>query len=213
MRYSLQKAVNMPRLTAVRRRAVDEIMKEAVFEAAVAVLIEHGVEGMTMDRVASAADVAKGSLYNYFRSKQELLHLVYAKTVEPVFHDLEETVALERPAKEKLAFHLHQVLKHVAKHLQVFRLLFQDATAQGILQSSERTAREAASQRLAIVFRQGIDEGVFRAGDPLMLARMFMGICTGVFDSHPRLEEPEEREIIHRLIMDTFLNGIVAEKR
>ena len=49
----------MPKLTAIRKQALDEMMREAIFEATVAVLSEHGVEGMTMDRVALAAKVAK----------------------------------------------------------------------------------------------------------------------------------------------------------
>src|SRR5512133_3640383 len=99
-------------------------MKEALFEAAVAVLSEHGVDGMTMDRVASAASVAKGSLYRYFRSKRELLEFVYAKMVDPVFRGLEEMAATERPATEKLAAQLRALLDHVAAHGEVHRLLF-----------------------------------------------------------------------------------------
>ena len=56
----------MPKLTAIRKQALDEMMREAIFQAAKAVLAKHGVDGMTMDRVAVEADVAKGSLYHYF---------------------------------------------------------------------------------------------------------------------------------------------------
>ncbi len=83
------------------------------------------------------------------------------------------------------------MLEHVAKHAQVFKLLFEDDTAHGLLQSSERRTREAASQRLAEIFRQGIAEGVFRPADPLMLANMYLGLCKGVFDSQPELEGRE----------------------
>ena len=202
----------MPRLTAIRKQALDEIMKEAIFEATISVLSQQGVEGMTMDRVALAAGMAKGSLYNYFRSKRALLEFVYAKTIEPVFKELAETVATEGPAIKKLAGQLRSILEHAAEHARVFKLLFQDDTAQGVLQSSQRSSREAGSQCLAQTFRQGIAEGVFRPADPLVLARMFIGLCSGVFDSHPALERLDVRENIHRLIMGTFLNGIATEE-
>ena len=201
----------MPRLTAIRKQALDGMMKEAIFEATVAVLSDHGVEGMTMDRVALAAGVAKGSVYNYFRSKKDLLEFVYAKTIDPIFEDLVETVATEQPAIEKLATHLRRMLEHFAKHAKVFKLLFEDDTAQGLLQSSQRSAREAGSQRLADIIRQGIAEGVFRAADPLVLASMYLGLCRGAFDSQPQLQEREQRESLHRLILGTFLNGIATE--
>jgi AcrR family transcriptional regulator len=202
----------VPRLTAIRKQALDDVMKKALFEATVAVLSEHGVDGMTMDRVAAVAGVAKGSLYHYFDSKRDLLEFVYSKTIDPIFHDLEETVASGRPAIDKLAGHLRTLLEHVAKHVRVFKLLFEDDAAHGLLQSSERCHRKAACQRMAEIFRQGIEEGVFRPGDPLMLANMFLGLCRGAFDNQPELERPGERENVHRLIMGTLLSGIATEK-
>lgn len=201
----------MPRLTALRKQALDEMMREAIFQAASAVLAEHGVEGMTMDRVALAAAVAKGSLYHYFPSKQALLELVFAKTVAPILQNLDEIVARQQPAVEKLASHLNNLLEHVAQHSQVFKLLFQDDTAQGLLQASQRRSREAGSQRLAEVFRQGIAEGMFRPGDPLVLTHMFLGLSRGVFDTQPDLERPEQQAQVQRLILNTLLEGIGTE--
>ncbi len=202
----------MSKLTAIRRQALEEVMKEALFEATVAVLSKHRVDGMTMDRVAAEAGVARGSLYRYFRGKRDLLEFVYAKMVDPIFQDLEEMLAREQPAVEKLAGQLRGLLEHVAKYAQVHRLLFDDESSLGFLQSSERRTVEAASQRFAEVFRQGIAEGVFRPADPLLLANMYLGLCKGVLQSRPELEEPGQRENVHRLIMGTLLNGIATEK-
>jgi AcrR family transcriptional regulator len=200
----------MPKLTAIRKQALDEAVKTALFAATVAVLAEHGVDGMTMDRVAAAAGVAKGSLYHYFRSKQDLLEFVYAKIMDPIFRDLEEIVASERPAVEKLATHLEKLLEHIAKHSRVFKLLFQDDRTKGRLEPSQRRMREAAGERLGEVFRQGMAEGVFRPADPVVLTHMFIGLCGGVFDTRPALEEREQRQKVQHLIMHTFLNGIAA---
>ena len=138
--------------------------------------------------------VAKGSLYHYFSGKQALLELVHSKITDPIIRNLEAVVATEQPAMAKLASHLHMLLEHVAKHLRVFQLIFEDDAAQGLLQSSQRRTREAGSQRLASIFRQGIAEGVFQPADPLLLTYLFLGLCKGVFDSHPDLEGLEQRE-------------------
>lgn len=203
----------MPRLTAIRKRALDEIMKEALFEATIAVLSEHGVKGLTMDRVAQAAGVAKGSLYNYFRSKKDLLEFVFAKVIDPILQHLAKAVAVEQPAVEKLADFLRMLLDYAAKHADVLRLLIDDETAHGLLQSSERSIRKAIGYQLAQIIRQGISEGAFRPGDPRMLAIMFQGLYRGVFDSRPSLESRRVREKIHALVMDNFLHGITAGTR
>ncbi len=202
----------MPRLTVIRKQALDEMMKEALFEATVAVLGEHGVDGLTMDRVAAEAGVAKGSLYRYFASKRELVEFVYAKMLDPIMLVLEEIAARQQPAIQSLSAQLRGLLEHVARHVQIHRLLFEDEAAHGLLQSSERRTVDAASQRLAKVFRQGIDEGVFRPQDPLLLAHMYLGLCKGVLQTQPPLDSPEDRDRVHRLILGSFLSGVATEE-
>lgn len=202
----------MSRLTAIRKQALDGMMKEALFEATVAVLSTHGVGELTMDRVASEAGIAKGSVYRYFRGKRDLLEFVYGKMVDPIFRTMGEIVAREQPAIDKLASQLRALFEHVAKHAQVHKLLFEDDAARGLLQSSERSTLEVARRQLAEIFQQGIAEGTFRPGDPLMLASMYLGLCKGVLESEPKLEDISERENLHRLILNTFLNGAATEE-
>lgn len=202
----------MPRLTAIRKQALDGLMKDALFEATIAVLGTHGMDGLTMDRVAAEAGIAKGSLYRYFRSKRDLLEFVYTKLIDPVFQDLEEIATKKQPAMKKLAEQLRTLLEHVSQHAQVHKLLFEDEAVHVLLQSSERRTMETACRWLAEVFDQGITEGVFRPGDPLMLATMYLGLCKSVLETQPQLEERSERENLHRLILDTFLNGVATKK-
>ncbi|MCE5302365.1 MAG: TetR/AcrR family transcriptional regulator [Planctomycetaceae bacterium] len=202
----------MPKLTAIRKRAIDGMMKESLFDASIAVLAEYGVEGMTMDRVAAAAGVAKGSLYHYFGSKQDLVQFVYTKIVDPVIRDMTETLTRSGSAVEKLRSHLRRILEHVAQHVQVFKLLFNDDAGRRLIESSERTMHELGCQQMAELFRQGIAEGAFVPADPLILARMFLGLCRGTLDEDPDIAEPEQRERLLCLIMSVFLNGIATEK-
>jgi AcrR family transcriptional regulator len=187
-------------------------MKEALFEATVAVLREHGVDELTMDRVASKAGIAKGSLYRYFSSKRDLLEFIYAKLIDPIFQNLETVVATRQSAIEKLNAELRGLLEHVVHYGQVHMLLFENEAAHALLQSTERRTLEAASRKLAEIFHQGIEEGAFRPGDPLMLANMYLGLCKGILQNKPNLDGPEQRETVHRLILDVFLNGIVVRK-
>jgi len=124
---------------------------------------------------------------------------------------VDEVMAAERPAIEKLQSHLGVLLEHLAKYEQVHRLLFEDEAAHTLLQSSERRTIEAATQQLAALFRQGMEEGVFRPSDPVMFGRMYLGLCRGVLQSHPGLKDPSRRESIQCLIVNTFLNGIATE--
>ena len=92
----------MSRLVERRKDLVATMMKDGIYEAAVQVLMQHGADGLTMDRVAEAAGVAKGSLYNYFRSKQDLVRFIHEKIVEPAKSFVLEMQRSPMPAIEKL---------------------------------------------------------------------------------------------------------------
>ncbi len=59
------------------RQAQFRAREAQIFEVAEALLLENGEAGMTLDALAMALDLAKGTLYKHFVSKDELyLHLI-----------------------------------------------------------------------------------------------------------------------------------------
>ena len=60
-----------------RRRARDE-KREAVLRAAVALFLEQGYHRATLNEVAERLNITKPALYNYFRSKDEILFECWA---------------------------------------------------------------------------------------------------------------------------------------
>jgi AcrR family transcriptional regulator len=59
-----------------RRRRVREIS-----EAALALFLEKGVEGVTVDEIVRDAKIAKGSFYRYFSDKTDLVEALFAPLV------------------------------------------------------------------------------------------------------------------------------------
>ena len=69
-------------------------MKEALHQAVVKILAEDGPQGLTMDRVTQEAGISKGTLYNYFKDKQELLQYVVQSSFEPMEQENEKIIIL-----------------------------------------------------------------------------------------------------------------------
>ena len=71
----------------------EEVIKEfrvrEILEAARRVMARYGMQGTTVDRVAEEAKVAKGTIYLYFQSKDELVH---AAVLEGLREMVAETV-------------------------------------------------------------------------------------------------------------------------
>ena len=81
----------------------EEVIKEfrvrEILEAARRVMARYGMEGTTVDRVAEEAKVAKGTIYLYFLSKDELVH---AAVLEGLREMVAETVRSDDPSKQPL---------------------------------------------------------------------------------------------------------------
>ncbi|TQM31877.1 TetR/AcrR family transcriptional regulator [Nocardia bhagyanarayanae] len=62
-----------------RERADAARNRRAILDATRALLAEHGAEGVTMERVAAAAGVGKGTIFHRFGSRAGLLHELVAE--------------------------------------------------------------------------------------------------------------------------------------
>jgi AcrR family transcriptional regulator len=202
----------MPKYSEARKQLVDSMMKDAVYQAAVSVLLEHGVEGMTVDRVAAATHIAKATLYNYFPNKRELFELILARTFGPVLAALETIAASDRPVLEKLDRQLRAFVDNAVNRLTLLTFLLHDERVRGLIHSSDWEAREVAMRHFATVFQQGIDEGVFRATDASGLARMLFGAWNEVLSHKVQHGDLGDKDATVRTILDTFLHGIVADR-
>lgn len=204
----------MPRLSHKRKELLDALMKDAIFDAAVSVLAEHGVKGMTMERVAAAANLAKASLYGYIGSKRELLEFVHARVVEPIVEKVAEIGRSGGPATAKLDAIVRVIFEEVEKHQGIFTILLTDDTARRLLDSSAGPRRETAIAQLAQVFRQGIDQGVFRDFDARRLAEIFFAAMTEPWKWAAASGTPPVAERWIDPLVEVFLHGIaVAAQR
>ena len=58
-------------------RSKDYGKVELVYEAGLELISREGIAGLTMKGLAARSGVATGTLYIYFRSKEELFHRMY----------------------------------------------------------------------------------------------------------------------------------------
>lgn len=63
-----------------RERADAARNRRAILDATTALLAEHGAEAITMDRVAAAAGVGKGTIFHRFGNRAGLLHEMVAES-------------------------------------------------------------------------------------------------------------------------------------
>jgi AcrR family transcriptional regulator len=166
------------RLSKARKEFVTAMMKDTIFEAAGSVLAQYGTGGITMDRVATKAGLATGSLYNYFEDKGDLLRFLCARIVEPLLQVIEERVKTDLPAPQKLEQIVRAAGDHGVKHKGLIRLLARSD------QESEvrRTVRARLLEIVTRVFERGILDGSFRPHKSAQTGRMFLGLLSELLE-------------------------------
>lgn len=61
-----------------------EIAKQKIIHASIKVFIEKGYHCATMDEIGAEMGVSKGTVYTYFKSKEELLNTIWTSSNQPL---------------------------------------------------------------------------------------------------------------------------------
>ena len=185
-----------------------DLMRKAIYEAAAKILVEGGFEATTMDRVADEAGVAKGSLYNYFPNKLELLRFVHDKTIEPMRVSAAEIIAESRSAVAKLETLFRMWSEHVARQRGLFNFLFNEQAVQTLLQREGDSKHSDAIDYVAAIIEQGIGEGAFRVSSARQYAILVFGAVREMCDTLVASSDPYPADGMVRLAMDFSLHGL-----
>src|SRR5205809_2522986 len=93
----------MPRivLTGSSVKAVITDKREAILRAAIKVFARKGYFNSKVADIAAAAGIADGTVYLYFKSKDEILHSIFDRAMaEFISEGKRELAAIERPAEK-----------------------------------------------------------------------------------------------------------------
>ncbi len=202
----------MKNLVDKRRSMIDAITKEAVYNATISVLEEHGLQGMTMELVAKTAGMAKGTLYNYFKNKLDLLLYVTRTTFEPVMEKLRVISESDLNPPEKfreitrMIFHLFEEKK------RVWLLISGSDIERQSEEEHRKTNRQHGINYITKVIQEGIDQGYFRKLDPVAAAQMFIGSVRGVIRDKIDLDINRSAEEDVANLLELFTNGIFLKR-
>ena len=194
----------MGKLAQKKQAVTEQAVRESVYEAILQVLSDHGLEKLTMQKVARAAGIATGTLYNYFKDKDALL--VY--TAQRLFDQLRGVMvqACRKPlgADDKLMELIRSDFHFFYQNQAYFQFLDQAQVFCKMDMVIKHQHVSEVRQVIAGVIESGIREGVFKAVDVATTADFFHRAIVGTLCVRPELEafDPEfEAQSLVKMLM------------
>ena len=105
---------------ATKKEIVTAFRTREILAVARTLLEQRGPEAMTMEEIAAAAGVAKGTLYLYFQSKDDLIQALITLVGENIIRDVEASLLAPGTPAEKLMRMVTVLLEYLNRE----RLLF-----------------------------------------------------------------------------------------
>ncbi len=192
--------------------------REGILLAAEKVFAARGFFSTTMSDIAREAEFGTGTLYKYFKSKEELYFTLIDEKVEAINGPVKAELSRKTPAVERIKNVLGFQFEFFERNRDFFRIYTSERsrfewTVKDELGKGIHEKMIAYIHLLAEVMGQGIEEGEFRRLDPMDLAHALVGIVNSfVFEW---MISRESYSLISKLdtVLEVFLGGVQPMER
>lgn len=107
----------------VSRAEKSESIRRALLEAAVAVVGRHGYAGASIARITMAAEVAQGTFYNYFESRDELFSHLLPEIGQLMVTEIADKVRAEKGFAAREEVRIRAYLQFLRSNPGFYRVL------------------------------------------------------------------------------------------
>ncbi len=165
--------------------------RQRIYQAALELFAKHGLTATTVDQITARADVAKGTFFNYFRSKEQ----VFAYFIELQLGRVGEALAAVqqgRPVRPVLRRAFQRLGGEIGGSPKLAQALIAAIIGNEIARETVATGMRQGRQRLARIFALGQAQGQIRADcQPAAMGLAFQQAVLGalmVWAIHPQIQ-------------------------
>ena len=200
--------------------------KKSILKVAEMIFAKKGYNLATMDEIAEETQFSKATLYQYFKSKNEIFFEIIYKTLEDVLQSIKKVQRAEMSAREKLRKVIYCIGSHYHTKKNISRvfimekalmkkLLYPDSRGQNAPSSPHppvparfKSALDDIIEVMCEVIKEGVKAGEFRKVDPRQASVILGAMIRGFHFRGPVRDGELSVQESTDLIYDFFLNGI-----
>lgn len=180
--------------------------RHEIFHKVVNVFLKQGFHETSMQEIAQAAGLGKSTLYDYFKTKDEILIYFFEDQLSDLTDEAQKIALQNLSADKRLRQIMEKYLESLQANKNLFLKLMQEAQClkpEGQKQVQEK--RYAYQDLVRALIDEGIREGAFRSVNSLLAARLLISdVSSVIYGSRPTgtLEEMLNETL------DIFFKGI-----
>ena len=191
--------------------------RKEMLAAALNLFSEKGYHNVSMHEVAARAEFAIGTLYKFFRNKEDLYKALIMEMAAEYHHTLSSVLSRQGDVLTILTDYISAKAGIFAGNLATLRLYFSETQGASFnikagLDQGIRKLYDELVRQLASTLKKGIRENVLNKKDPYYMAVALEGLTNAFLFCG--LEDPDRHpyEANVSLIRDMFFKGVVAER-
>jgi AcrR family transcriptional regulator len=167
---------------STKATVVSDFRRAQILEAARRVFARHGLEGATVDHIAKVARVAKGTIYLYFRSKDEIFKHALDEDLEALGRETVPAIAAPGPIEARLDQFLRRMLSFFDRQRGFIDLCQMELSAELRRRVRHELGEVFAAQARAwqAALTEAEKNGTLRAVDPKQTALAIVSFAHGL---------------------------------
>ena len=190
----------------ISQRQLEErkMRQDRILEGALSVFKEKGLEGATMDQIASAAGFGKATLYYYFKSKEEVLSAILVDGWQNIWESLEPVIAEEGSPRKTFVNVLIKIAENAQNRPGLFEFLFNVPKA---IKLDDQPWKDYQHKLYAIIqglLEDGVKQGEFPKVDPQLMFKALGGLFMGLVFMGDRKEPVTDKDV------ESLLNKLIT---
>ena len=178
-----------------------------ILKSAAAAFRRRGYHGASMGEIARALRMTKGSLYYYFKNKEEILFFCHDYSLDILLDVLERVEAAGGTPPQKLRSLIESFVHHILDDLRGTALTLDFQALSAPLLRRVIAKRDRFDRGIRRLLQEGMDAGAIAAGDPKLLTFAILGAVNWI----PRWFDPTgpaTSEEIGRVFAEYLVSGL-----
>jgi len=197
---------------SVSKRQLEEreMRKERILTGALEVFKTKGLEGATMDEIATESGFGKATLYYYFNSKEAVFSSILTDGWQNLWSSLEPVIADYSGPRKTFVNVLIKIAENAQNRPGLFEFLFNAPKA---IKLDKQPWKEYQNRLYSVIqglLEEGIEKGEFPQVNPHLMFKALGGLFMGlVFMGDPQnpVTDRDVENLLNELITDPNMSN------